>query len=285
MAISIANETAAKGAPAKAPSGAKPDVEKIMADIRRVARERAEEGTKSEREFKADVKKRMLMPLSARGFSEDFAERIRSRDTARWNIQLTKKAFRGSSSALMRVLRWFFTPLTRLLINLHPAVEQAARQAEINEYHRRLLWATNRDLELMRLEINLIKTELRRLGVHADFSFSSASASADAPQRSGQSGRGRSDGRGGRSDRGRGDRRRSDGGRSDRDSGGRSDRDGGGRRDRQSSGQGGRQSGGQPARQNSRQGTRPNRGGGRRAANGGAQGDRRAANGGAQGDK
>ena len=272
MAISIANETAGRETSPKAPSGAKPDVEKIMADIRRATRQRAEEGSKSEREFKADVKKRMLMPLSSRGFSEEFAERIRSRDTARWNIQLTKRAFRGSSFALMRIVRWFFTPLTRLLVNLHPAVEQAARQAEINEYHRRLLWATNRDLELTRLEINLIKSELRRLGVNADFAFSPGSASADAPQRSGQSGRGRSDSRGGRPDRGRGDRRRGDGGRSDRD-GGRRDREGG-RRDRQGSGQGSRPAGGQPARQNSRQGTRPNRGENRRAATGGAPGDK-----------
>ncbi len=265
MAISIANEATTKGASPKTPSGAKPDVEKIMADIRRVARERAEEGTKSEREFKADVKKRMLMPLSARGFSDEFAERIRSRDTARWNIRLSEKAFRSSSFGLARLLRWLFTPVTRLLVNLHPAVEQASRQAEINEYHRRLLWATNRDLELTRLEMNLIKSELRRLGVHADFSFSSGSASADAPQRGGQSGRGRSDGRGSRSDRGRGDRRRNDGGRSDRE--------GAGRRDRQGSGQGSRQTGGQPARQNSRQGSpRPSRGGGRRGGNGGAAG-------------
>ena len=279
MAISIANETPGRETSPKAPSGAKPDVEKIMADIRRATRQRAEEGSKSEREFKADVKKRMLMPLSSRGFSEEFAERIRSRDTARWNIQLTKKAFRGSSFALMRMVRWFFTPLTRLLVNLHPAVEQAVRQAEINEYHRRLLWATNRDLELTRLEINLIKSELRRLGVNADFAFSPGSTSTDAPQRSGQSGRGRSDSRGGRPDRGRGDRRRGDGGRSDRD-GGRRDRDGGrrdrdgGRRDRQGSGQGSRPAGGPPARQNSRQGTRPNRGENRRAANGGAPGDK-----------
>jgi hypothetical protein len=260
MAISIANEKAGKGTSQKAPSAPKPDVEKIMADIRRVARERAEEGAKSEREFKADVKKRMLSPLGSRGFSEEFAERIRSRDTSRWNIRLSKQAFRGSRFGLVRMVRWLLTPLTRLLVNFHPAVEQAARQAEINEYHRRLLWATNRDLELTRLEVNVIKSELRRLGVHADFSFSSGAGSSEAAQRSAGSGRGRSDNRGGRSDRGRGDRRRSDGGRSDRESGG--------RRDRQGSGQGSRQTGGAPARQNSRQGSRPNRGGGRRSGNG-----------------
>ena len=265
MAISIANEKAGKGTSQKAPSVPKPDVEKIMADIRRVARERAEEGTKSEAEFKADVKKRMLSPLGSRGFSEDFAERIRSRDTSRWNIRLSTKALRGSTVGLMRMVRWFLTPVTRLLVNFHPAVEQAARQAEINEYHRRLLWATNRDLELTRLEVNLIKSELRRLGVHADFSFSSGAGTSEAAQRSGGSGRGRSDNRG-RSDRGRGDRRRTDGGRSDRESGG--------RRDRQGSGRGSRQTGGSPGRQNSRQGSRPNRGGGRRRGNGGASGEK-----------
>ena len=204
MAISIANETTGKAASQKAPSVPKPDVEKIMADIRRVARERAEGGAKSEREFKADVKKRMLMPLGSRGFSEDFAERIRSRDTSRWNIQLSNKAFRSSSIGLMQLLRWLLTPVTRLLVNFQPTVDQIARQAEINEYHRRLLWATNRDLELARLEISVIKNELRRLGVHADFSFSSVTSSSEAGQRSSGSGRGRSDNRGGRSDRGRG---------------------------------------------------------------------------------
>lgn len=264
MAISIANDTAARGTPAKTPNGAKPDVEKIMGDIRRVARERAEEGTRTEREFKADVKKRMLLPLGSRGFSDDFAEQIRSRDSSRWNVQLTAAQFHGSAFVLMRMLRWFFKPLARLLVNVHPAVQQAARQAEINEYHRRLLWTTNRDLELARLEINLIKTELRRLGVNAEFSFSPGPSGAEAPARSSGSGRGRSDARG-RSDRGRGERRRSNGGRSDRESAG--------RRERQGSGQGSRQSGGQPTRQNARQGGRPNRGG-RRAGNGGATGDK-----------
>lgn len=266
MAISIANQSTGKGTSPKAPAVPKPDVEKIMADIRRVARERAEEGAKSEREFKADVKKRMLMPLGSRGFSEDFAERIRSRDTSRWNVRLSSKAYRSSPFALMRLLRWFLAPLTRLLVNFQPSVDQVTRQAEINEYHRRLLWATNRDLELARLEINVIKNELRRLGVHADFSFSSGAASSEAGQRSGGSGRGRSDGRGGRSDRGRGDRRRSDGGRADRE--------GGGRRERQGSGQGSRQTGGQSNRQNSRQGSRPSRGGGRRSGNGSSSGEK-----------
>ena len=280
MAISIANEPTGKGTSQKGPSVPKPDVEKIMADIRRVARERAEEGAKSEREFKADVKKRMLMPLGSRGFTEDFAERIRSRDTSRWNVQLSRRAFRNSAFGPMRLLRWFLTPLTRLLVNFQPTVDQVARQAEINEYHRRLLWATNRDLELARLEINVIKNELRRLGVHADFSFSSGGASSEAGQRSGGSGRGRSDNRGGRSDnrggrsdnrsgrsdRGRGDRRRTDGGRADRD--------GGGRRERQGSGQGSRQSGGQSNRQTSRQGSRPNRGGGRQTGNGAPSGEK-----------
>lgn len=265
MAISVANEKTEKGTAQQAPPVPKPDVHKIMADIRRVARERAEEGTKSEREFKADVKKRMLMPLGSRGFSEDFAERIRSRDTSRWNIQLSTQAFRSASFGLMGLMRWLLTPLTRLLVNLQPAVDQAARQAEINEYHRRLLWATNRDLELARLELNLIKSELRRLGVHADFSFSSGGGGEASP-RGGGSGRGRSDGRSGRSDRGRGERRRGDGARPDRE--------GGGRRERQGSGSGSRHGGGQSGRQNPRQGSRPNRGGGRRGGNGSASGEK-----------
>lgn len=265
MAISIANGAAAKGTSGKGPSSAKPDVEKIMADIRRAARERAEEGTKSEREFKADVKKRMLMPLGSRGFSEDFTERIRSRDASRWNIQLTAAQFHGSAFVPMRILRWILKPLARLMVNVHPAVQQAGRQAEINEYHRRLLWATNRDLELARLEINLIKSELRRLGVNADFSFSQGPAGAEASSRSSGSGRGRSDARGSRSDRGRGERRRNDGGRSDRE--------GAGRRERQGSGPGSRQSGGQPSRQNARPGGRPGRSG-RRSTNGGASGEK-----------
>lgn len=269
MDISVANETtgqqSAPPLPPKAGSGPKPDVEKIMAGIRRVAKERAEGDAKSEREFKADVKKRMLSPLGARGLSEDFAERVRSRDTSRWNIQLKAGDLHGSSAPPMRALRWLLRPIAWLLVNTKPAAEQAARQADINEYHRRLLWATNRDLELARLEINLIKSELRRLGVHADFSFSSSSASPDASQRGSQSGRGRQDARGGRSDRNRGDRRRGDGGRSDRE--------GGGRRERQGSGQGSRQSSGQSGRQHSRQGNRPGRGG-RRAANGGGAGEK-----------
>ena len=279
MAISVANETNGKQASPSTGPGPKPDVEKIMADIRRAANERAAGETKSEREFKADLKKRMMLPLSSRGLSEDFAERVRSREASRWNIQLKAAHLHGSASAPMRALRWVFRPLAGLLVNLRPAVEQAARQAEINEYHRRLLWATNRDLELARLEINLIKSELRRLGVHADFSFSPGPGSPEAPQRSGQSGRGRQDGRGGRGDRSRGDRRRGDGGRSDRDGGrrgdgGRSDRDGG-RRDRQGSGQGSRPpsgQSGQPGKQGSRQGNRPSRGG-RRAPDGGGAGD------------
>lgn len=265
MATSVANDTTTKGASAKASAVAKPDVEKIMADIRRAARARADDGMKSEREFKADVKKRMLMPLGSRGFSDEFADQIRSRDASRWNIQLTAKQFHGSAFVLMRVFRWFFKPLARLFVNVHPAVQQAARQAEINEYHRRLLWATNRDLELARLEINVIKTELRRLGVHADFSFSSGSAGAEGSGRGAGSGRGRQDSRGGRSDRGRGDRRRGDGGRTDREG-----RD---RRERQTSTPGSRPGGGQSSRQNPRQGGRPNRGG-RRATNGAPSGDK-----------
>ena len=140
----------AKALPPKDKGTNQPDVEEIMAGIRRTARERAEEGGKTEREFKADLRKRMLQPL-ARGFTDDFAEGVRSRDQVRWNIGLKSNRFHGSSSAPMRVLRRLFSPLTRLLLNLEPVVELAARQAEINEYHRRLLWVTSRDLEVARL--------------------------------------------------------------------------------------------------------------------------------------
>ena len=263
MATAVATETAAKEASVKAPSVAKPDVEKIMSDIRRTARARAEEGTRSEREFRADVKKRMLAPLGARDFSEEFADRIRSRDASRWNVQLTAAEFHGSSSAPVRLLRWVLKPLARLFFNVHPAVEQAARQAEINEYHRRLLWATNRDLEFARLELDLIKSELRRLGIHADFSFSPSAGESGVRGSGGGNvpGRGRSDGRGGRPDRGRSDRGRSDRGRSDRGRGDRRrgnggrDRDSGSRRERSGSPPASGSAGG--TRQNNRPENRP----------------------------
>ena len=210
----------AKALPPKDKGTNQPDVEEIMAGIRRTARERAEEGGKTEREFKADLRKRMLQPL-ARGFTDDFAEGVRSRDQVRWNIGLKSNRFHGSSSAPMRVLRRLFSPLTRLLLNLEPVVELAARQAEINEYHRRLLWVTSRDLEVARLELDLVKRELRRLGVNAEFSFGAGSGAGETPRRSGAPSGGRGEGRGGRQDRGRSGGRRPNTGRGPRNGGGR----------------------------------------------------------------
>ena len=240
MATTASTAAASRQPPPKDSPPGRPDVENIMAGIRRTARERAEEGGKTEREFKADLRKRMLQPFTAHGFSDDFVERVRSRDQARWNIGLSARRLRASPSAPMRMLRWMFWPLTRVLVNVQSAAEQVGRQAEINEYHRRLLWAANRDLELARLELNLIKRELRRLGVYADFSFRRG---PDGSPRSSSPARGRSDGRSGRSDRGRGNGRR-DGGRADRERGAGRDRQGwrgprGGRSGDRSGGSGG----------------------------------------------
>lgn len=210
-------ETAPKTASPKDATGVSPDVESIMTDIRKAVRDRAEEGTKSEREFKADVRQRMLQPLGSRGFTDDFSERVRSRDPVRWNIHLGARNLREARSAPLRALRWLCSPLTRALVNLDAAAGAAARQAEINEYHRRLLWALNRDLELTRLELGIVKRELRRLGIHADVSFASG---GDGPAR------GRGESRSGRSGRGRGDRRRGNGASSEREGGGRRDRRG-----------------------------------------------------------
>ncbi len=203
----------------------KPDVEAIMAGIRKTVRERAEEGGKTEREFKADLRKRMMQPFGARGFSEGFIERVRSRDQARWNLELKLRQLSDAPSAPMRMLRRLLSPIARLFVNLQPVFELTARQAEINEYHRRLLWAMNRDLELARLELDLVKRELRRLGVNAEFSFSRVSGSGEISSKGKVSG-GRHEGRGGRQDRGRTGGRRSSGGRSDREGGGRRDRQG-----------------------------------------------------------
>ena len=113
-----------------------------------------------------------LQPL-ARGFTDDFAEGVRSRDPGplehRPEVEpvpwFVVGADAGAAAGCSR-------RLTRLLLNLEPVVELAARQAEINEYHRRLLWeVTSRDLEVARLELDLVKRELRRLGVNAEFSF------------------------------------------------------------------------------------------------------------------
>lgn len=215
------NESAAKAPaekPAKSPSKppAKPDVDAIMADIRKTVRERAEEGGLTEREFRARHLQRMLRPLAGPGISDDFADRFRSRDPEKWNVRLTDPDFHGGRSAAGRFFRRLLRPLARLLVDLAPAAEQAARQAEINEYYRRLLWATNRDLEQARLELDLLKRELRRFGVQADFSFRTPSGEGEGggPARGGGGSERQRRREGGGPDRQqRGDGRRKSGGR------------------------------------------------------------------------
>ena len=223
------DERASGGAPPKnsgrrSAAPAKPDVEAIMAGIRKTLRERAEEGGLTEREFQARHWQRMLRPL--KGLDEDFADRFRSRDPSRWNVALEGADFHGGGSGSARFFRRLLRPLARLLVDLSPALRQAARQADINEYYRRLLWATNRDLEQTRLELDLLKRELRRFGVQAEFSFR---APADEPGGSSPtrgSGRGEDRGSG---ERGRGERRKDERGRGDRGRGerGKGERGGG----------------------------------------------------------
>ena len=261
------NESAAK-APARKPANppskiqpkppAKPDVDAIMADIRKTVRERAEEGGLTEREFRARHLQRMLRPLAGPGISDDFADRFRSRDPEKWNVRLTGADFHGGGSAAGRFFRRVLRPLARLLVDLAPAAEQAARQAEINEYYRRLLWATNRDLEQARLELDLLKRELRRFGVRADFSFRAPSGEGEggggAPPRGGGSERPRRREGGGPDRQQRGDGRRKSGGRQ----GGRSNPAG-------RSNQGGRSHSG---RRSGGGGSRGGRGGGRGSSGG-----------------
>lgn len=237
------NDKGASGAASPKDSGrrsaapGKPDVEAIMAGIRKTLRERADEGGLTEREFQARHWQRMLRPL--KGLDEDFADRFRSRDPSRWNVVLNGADFHGGASGSARFFRRLLRPLARLLVDLSPAARQVARQAEINEYYRRLLWATNRDLEQTRLELDLLKRELRRFGVQAEFSFKAPPASADeAGGSSAPRGGGRGEDRGagdrGRGERGRGDRGRGDRGRGERGKGER----GGGDRGRGERGKG-----------------------------------------------
>ena len=227
------NDKGASGAASPKNSGrrsaaaAKPDVEAIMAGIRKTLRERADEGGLTEREFQARHWQRMLRPL--KGLDEDFADRFRSRDPSRWNVALDGADFHGGASGSARFFRRLLRPLARLLVDLSPAARQAARQAEINEYYRRLLWATNRDLEQTRLELDLLKRELRRFGVQAEFSFKAPPASADeasSAPRGGGRGEDRGAGDRGRGERGRGDRGRGERGKGERSGGdrGRGDR-------------------------------------------------------------
>ncbi len=209
-----------------------PDVESIMAAIRRTTRERDEDTGTSEREFKSHLRRRMLKPLSSRGFSEDFIEGVRSREHDRWNISFESRDLGGGDSTLARVIRTLLSPFLRLALNTRPLAEFAARQAEINEYHRRLLWATNRDLEMARLELEAVKRELRKLGVNVDISFAVGPASAPGPGRGGSPsrsgpGRGRGDGRSGRGGSRRGSRSGRGGRSGDRRSSDRPSRSGG----------------------------------------------------------
>ena len=220
------NDKGASGAASPKNSGrrsaaaAKPDVEAIMAGIRKTLRERADEGGLTEREFQARHWQRMLRPL--KGLDEDFADRFRSRDPSRWNVALDGADFHGGASGSARFFRRLLRPLARLLVDLSPAARQAARQAEINEYYRRLLWATNRDLEQTRLELDLLKRELRRFGVQAEFSFKAPPAAADeasSAPRGGGRGEDRGAGERGKGERGRGDRGRGERGKGERGGG------------------------------------------------------------------
>ncbi len=172
-----------------------PDVKAIMADIRDRAQNQNNEDTVTKRQYRANVRDRLSRPLG-RGFTEDFVQIMRVREPEGWNVQLEAESFGSSRSSLVRGLRWLFAPVRRALVNTDPAVRQAARQAEINEYFRRLLVAANEDLELTRLELGALRQQLGRLGVKADFSFAEPKP---APDRSrGRSPRGRSDSRRGR---------------------------------------------------------------------------------------
>ena len=139
-----------------------------MANIRKEARARNEVVGPTEREFRLAVRRRMLQPLNPRDFTRDFVDRVRSRDQAKWNVRLDDADLTVSPSAPMRVARLLMRPFRILAVNLAPAFAQVDRQAQINEYHRRLLWATTRELELTRLQLDLLKRELRRLGIRTD---------------------------------------------------------------------------------------------------------------------
>ncbi len=182
-----------------------PDVKAIMADIRRKAQRKPEDGALTEKQFLAQVRDRLNRPLG-RGFTDDFAESMRARDGVAWNVELRPDAFRSSSSPLMRGVRRLLSPLLRMLVSTDPLVRQVARQAEINEYFRRLLVAASKDLERSRLEFDVMKHELRRLGVHVEFSFAdpkNGSERSPAPGRGGRGGGGGGEGRRGGRPRGR----------------------------------------------------------------------------------
>lgn len=187
-----------------------PNAESIMAGIRRTAHERPKEPAPREKDLRDELRGRMLRPFSTRGFSETFTEDVRSRVQGRWNIRLTEEDLADGEPAALKIARAVFSPVLLLAMNVRALVGTTARQAEINEYHRRLLWATNRDLAIAQRELDALKRELRRLGVHADFDPDappprSRSTGRPAGQSAGRRGR-----RGSRPHRGRrsGNRRR-----------------------------------------------------------------------------
>ena len=202
-----------------------PNAASIMAGIRRTVQTRPNEPGPREKDLRDELQGRMLRPFSTRGFSETFTADVRSRVQGRWNIQLSADDLADGESAAWRVARAVFSPVLLLAFNLGALVGMASRQAEINEYHRRLLWATNRDLAIARRELDGLKRELRRLGVHADFSAGGPPSRSRPAGRSGSSARRSGPGRGrGRRGPGRNRGRRS----GDRPRGGRG-RSGGGR--------------------------------------------------------
>ncbi len=199
-----------------------PDVKAIMADIRRKVQREPAPGAPTEKQFLANVRDRLNQPLG-RGFTDDFVESMRTRDGVAWNVELRDEAFRSSPSPLVRGVRWLLSPLFRVFVSTEPVIRQVARQAEINEYFRRLLVATSKDLERARLELDAIKHELRRLGVHVEFAFADSKNGSD---RGAAPGRGRGEGRRPARPRQRGEGRRGgsrdDGGSAGRRDGGRS---------------------------------------------------------------
>lgn len=218
--------SATSGAAAKRPApplesdskSSAPSAESIMAGIRRTVAEQPNKRVPRDKDLRDELQNRMLRPFSTRGFSDRFTADVRSRVQGRWNIRLSADDLADGEPAALKVARAIFSPVLLLALNLQAVLTTASRQAEINEYHRRLLWATNRDLAIARRELDTLKRELRRLGVNADFAPEESSrrsrrSGRPAPRRTG-SGRGRGGGRRGpRPNRGRRPGNRGGGGR------------------------------------------------------------------------
>ncbi len=153
--------------PAETPRG-QPDVRAIMAGLRKTIHEKPRVAAVSDRDLAARLRQRMTHPLSGRRFSGEFVRGVRSGDPARWNLRPDPPGSGGPESAWTRFVRAVFGPLVRRAMDSGPVQAVAARQSDINEYYRRLLWATNRDLIATRTELNLLKQELVRLGIHID---------------------------------------------------------------------------------------------------------------------